>query len=496
MRPAIRPGSRLVLPAVASALAGALCCASSSSGPVHAPGDLVFPDGFQWGVAMSAFQTEGHVENDWTDWAAAGKAPLLGDACDSWNRWPEDVQLAADLGVKVFRMSVEWARIEPQEGAFDEAAIAHYRDVLTAVRKAGMEPLVTLHHFTNPRWVAAAGGWADPRIVESFKAYAAFVGQRLGDLVDQWNPQNESVVYITGLSLVNTFPGGQIFDLDLLHRMFRHTVFANAAAVDALRASDTKDADGDGKPVVAWLVHATSPTYPADPENPDDVTAAANWDYLYNLAFVNALVKGELDLDFDRKIDPTIDISGLHEGIFDELKGRVDLLGINYYARNFVMASPGLIPNVDALPCVNGMCGDLGPVAGDNGNEVYPPGLYRALKEFAPFGLPLTVSENGVADAADTLRPAFLVQHLAQVHRAIAEGIDVRGYLHWSLLDNYEWASGYTMKFGLVAVDFATQARTPRPSFALYRDIAAANAVPKTALDQWTLDGIVAAPGD
>jgi beta-glucosidase len=460
------------------------------------PGDLVFPDGFQWGIAMSAFQTEGNVENDWTDWAATGKAPPLGDACDSWNRWPEDVQVASDLGVKVFRMSIEWARIEPEEGTFDEAAIAHYHDFLTAVRQAGMEPLVTLHHFTNPRWVAEQGGWSDPRIVESFRAYAAFVGEHLGDVVDYWNPQNESVVYITGMALVSVFPGGKMFDVDFLRQMFRQTVFANAAGVDALRASDLTDADGDDKPVVSWLVHATSPTYPAEPASAADVTAADNWDYLYNLAFVNALVYGELDLDFDRNIDPNVLVSGLHEGTFTELKGRVDVLGINYYARNFVMSVPDVIPNVDALPCVNGMCGNLGPIAGDNGNEVYPAGLYRALKMFAPFGLPLFVSENGVADAEDDLRPAYLVQHLAQVHRAIADGVDVRGYLHWSLLDNYEWVSGYTMKFGLVAVDFETQVRTPRPSYDLYRDIVAANAVPKTALDQWPLDGIVVAPGD
>ena len=472
-----------------------LAC-GSDPGPSGAPGDLVFPDGFRWGVAMSAFQTEGNVQNDWTDWAAAGNAPALGEACDSWNRWPEDVRLATGLGVQVFRLSIEWARIEPQPGQFDEAAVAHYRQVLQAVRDAGMEPLVTLHHFTNPRWVAAAGGWTGEPIVGSFRAYAGFVAQRLGDLVDHWNPQNESVVYITGLSLVNTFPGGEIFDVDLLRRTFRYTVFANAAAVDALRAGDLDDADGDGRAVVAWMVHATSPTYPADPASEDDVAAAARWDHMYNLAFVDALVKGELDLDFDGRIDPQADLGGLHEGTFDELKGRVDWLGINYYARNFVMNAPGAIPNVDALPCVNGMCGDLGLVTGDNGNEVYPPGLYRALKAFAPYGLPLAVSENGVADADDDLRPAFLLQHLAQVHRAIAEGIDVRGYLHWSLLDNYEWASGYTMKFGLVEVDFQTQARTPRPSADLYRRIVRANTVAKADLDAWPLEGIVPAAGD
>jgi len=484
----------LTIASVLLPLAAPAC--RSDPGPSCPAGDLCFPEGFLWGVATSAFQTEGHVENDWTDWAAAGNAPALGEACDSWNRWPEDVRLASGLGVQVYRMSIEWARIEPQPGQFDEEAVAHYRHVLEAVREAGMEPLVTLHHFTNPRWVAAAGGWTDGAIVESFRAYAAFLAERLGDLVDHWNPQNESMVYVTGLALVNAFPGGRILDVDLLRRTFRHTVFAHAAAVDALRAGDRVDADGDGLNVVAWMVHATSPTYPADPESEADREAAARWDHLYNRAFVDALTRGELDLDFDGRIDPGADLGGLREGVFDELKGRTDRLGLNYYARNFVMHVPGAIPNVEALPCINGLCGDLGPVVGDNGNEVYPPGLYRALREFASCGVPLVVSENGVADADDDLRPAYLVQHLAQVHRALAEGIDVRGYLHWSLLDNYEWASGYTMKFGLVAVDFETQARTPRPSADLYRRIVEANAVARADLEAWPLQGIVPAPGD
>ncbi|MBM4398262.1 MAG: glycoside hydrolase family 1 protein [Deltaproteobacteria bacterium] len=448
--------------------------APDAGGAAVADGTLGFPAGFRWGVATSAFQTEGHVENDYTDWIPTASTPAYREACDSWNRWQEDVGLAAGLGARVFRMSVEWARIEPEEGRFDDAALAHYRDVVRAVRDAGMEPLVTLHHFTNPRWVAAAGGWADPGIADRFSRYAGEVAARLGDLVDDWNPQNESMVYVVGLGLVNAYPGGALNDLTRLRRTYRAAVFANAAAADAIRERDGVDADGDGRPTTVWLVHAMSPTFPADPADQASVAAAARWDRFYNRSWVDALVRGALDLDFDGRTDGAPD--GLAEGVFAELAGRVDVIGVNYYNRVFVVPAPGLVPNVDAIPCLRGMqCGAPSPEAGDNGNEVYPPGLYQALAEMAPYGLPLAVSENGVADRDDDLRPAYLVRHVAQVHRAIEDGMDVRAYLHWSLLDNYEWADGYTMKFGLFAVDFTTQARTPRGSADLYRRVIQGN---------------------
>ncbi len=471
--------------------------APPADAPPADPDALVFPDGFLWGVAMSAFQTEGGAQNDWTDWIAAGSAPAVGLACDSLHRWQEDIDLAASLGVKIFRISIEWARVEPEQGKFDEESVQHYHEVAAAVRAAGMEPLVTLHHFTNPKWVAAAGGWASPDIVKTFPHYAGVMAGRLGDVVDLWNPQNESMVYISGSALVNSFPGGKFLDLDLLHAMFYQSAFANAAAVDAIRAADKTDADGDGRPVVAWLVHATSPTYPADPADPASVTAAANYDYFYNLAWVNALLKGDVDLDFNRLVEPDHDFGGLKEGNYPALRGRFDVLGINYYNREFIVSAPGTLGDVGGLPCLKGLqCGSPSPYAGDNGNEIYPPGLYRALKEFAGYGLPLAVTENGVADADDHLRPAVIVTHLEQVHRAISEGVDVRAYLHWSLLDNYEWADGYTMKFGLFAVDFDTFKRTPRGSVQVFGDIVRANAVSGALRGKYAFPDIVPSPGD
>jgi beta-galactosidase len=173
------------------------------------------------------------------------------------------------------------------------------------------------------------------------------------------------------------------------------------------------------------------------------------------------------------------------------LAGRVDVVGLNDYSRAFIAPAPGLLDNLEALPCLAALsCGDRTGVDGDNGNEVYPYGLYEALREFSAYGLPMAVSENGVSDADDDLRPSYLVMHLMQVHRAIGEGLDVRAYLHWSLLDNYEWTSGYDQKFGLHAVDYATLARTARPSAGLYRDIVTGNGLTAAQVGRWDLPGI------
>ncbi|MFA6033604.1 MAG: glycoside hydrolase family 1 protein [Myxococcota bacterium] len=465
----------------------ALAGCGGSEGGADASG-IGFPDGFIWGVAASAFQTEGHVENDYTDWISEGRSPALGDACDFWNRYAADIKLVAQAGVKVYRVSIEWARIEPEQGVFDETALAHYRDILKTIRQNGMEPMVTLHHFTNPKWVAANGWWAWDGIIDAFGLYAGYVARNLGDLVDLWNPQNEPMVYITGFSMAGMYPGSKFYDIHTLYRVFHHDIWANARAYDAIKKADIADADGDGKASQVWMVYAVSPMYPGNPKDPEYVGAAERLDYYNNLAFPNALVTGALDIDFDGKTDKVVD--GLQEGVFDELRGRVDMIGVNYYTRQFVMPADGVIPNVGALPCPAGLCGKPGPVKGDNGNEVYPPGIYDALKEFSRYRIPMVVTESGVADEADTLRPSFIVMHLMQVDRARREGMDVRGFLQWSLTDNYEWAEGYRMKFGLVSVDFTTQERTRRGSFDLFAGIAASGRITAAQVQKYNIPKI------
>jgi beta-galactosidase len=267
--------------------------------------------------------------------------------------------------------------------------------------------------------------------------------------------------------------------------MYRNLLFGHAAAATALRASDTEDADGDGEAVSIYAVTAAWPVWPADPTSAADLAAAERYDWAYNMAFPHALVTGELDLDLDGDFDGTE--SGEAEGYVPELANTLDVIGLNYYSRTFVVAleaSP-----LGGIPCLAGIvCGTPGPVAGDNGSEVYPEGLYDVISTFSSLGLPLFITENGVADDDDDLRPAFLATHLREAARAIADGYPLGGYLHWSLLDNYEWRHGFAMKFGLYEVDLETMARRPRPdSVAVFREIVETNSVTTEMLDSWPL---------
>jgi beta-glucosidase len=334
---------------------------------------LRFPPGFLWGAATSAHQTEGcNLNSDW--WAAeqAGLVPhQSGDACDSLRRWPEDLDLLRQMGLNAYRLSVEWARIEPAPGEFDLAALDHYRRVLSAVREAGLEPIVTLHHFSNPLWLAQRGGWARSSVVSRFANYVERVTRHMGDLVQWWVTLNEPTVlglfgYVSGV-----WPPPRQYDFGGFLQHPRYTLAGHAAARRVLKDQ--------------------SPS---------------------------------------------------------------------------VFEPPRMGPHHKT----------------EYGWEIYPKGLYRVLKRVGRLGLPVMITENGIADADDDQRARYLIAHLRQAHRALREGVDLRGYIHWSLMDNFEWAEGFSKRFGLAHVDLETKERTLRPSAHVYRRIAQANAVDVSAL--------------
>jgi beta-glucosidase len=336
------------------------------------------------------------------------------------------------LGLGAYRLSVEWARIEPEPGRIDQSVLDHYRRVLDALRAADIEPVVTLHHFTNPLWLAARGGWSNSEVVPRFAAYAERVARALGDLVQWWVTVNEPSVFGTLGYLDGIWPPHHRRDVRGYLRHMRHCAQGHVAARQALRA--------------LWP-HAQAslafPLYPLDliqPSHPADRMAARLYDWL-------------------------------REGsTIARTRHALDWVGVNYYFRLQVRWDP--------RPWALFARTSMGPgEKTDAGWEMYPEGMYRVLRRAGEIGKPVLVTENGLADAADRWRGRFIVEHLRQVHRAIAAGVDVRGYLHWSLLDNFEWAEGYTKRYGLVEVDVATQARTPRPSAQAYAAIAHANAI-------------------
>ncbi|MGI9146758.1 MAG: glycoside hydrolase family 1 protein [Chloroflexota bacterium] len=397
-------------------------------------GRLAFPDGFLWGAATSAHQTEGQNRN--TDWWASEQAGLVpyrsGDACESWERWPEDLQIAQHLGLNAYRLSVEWARIEPEPGVFDQVALDHYRQILEAVRAARLEPIVTLHHFTNPVWLSAAGGWRRPEVVPRFATYTDRVSRRLGDLVRWWVTINEPMVFGLFGNLTGAWPPHRRNDFVGYLRHVRHALAGHAAARNVLR--------GNSPAALASMALHLNPIDPVRYRDPTDRFAVWLYDWLWQGRVLRA---AHADLDW---------------------------VGVNYYFR--------LLVRWDVKPWRLFDPPEMGPhQKTEYGWEIYPKGLYRVLKRVGRLGKPVIVTENGIADADDDQRARYLVAHLRQAHRAYAEGVDLRGYIHWSLLDNFEWCDGFTKRFGLAAVDLATQRRTVRPSAHVYAEIATTNSV-------------------
>ena len=387
---------------------------------------LQFPDGFLWGTATSAHQIEGgNVHNDWWDWEhnpGSGCVESSGDACDSWNRWTDDVGIVADLGLGAYRFSIEWSRIEPAEGEFSVAALDHYRRLCAACHERGVSPVVTFHHFANPRWLAARGGWEAPEAPERFARYVERVTAHLGDLVGWACTLNEpNVVAVLGYT-IGIYPPGMKDEIGRHIAVNEALVRAHRLAVDALRS-------GPGSfPVGITL-------------SMEELVAGEG---------------GEMTRDAAEQI--------LENTFLDGTAGD-DFIGVQCYERN-VLGATGPIP----------------PPAGTRltqmGYEWWPQVVDYTVRRAAAYtGIPVLVTENGIATEDDRERIEFVTSALECVHRCIADGVDVRGYFVWSLLDNYEWHLGFGPKFGLCSVDRVTFDRTPKPSAHWFGRVAKANAL-------------------
>lgn len=381
---------------------------------------------FLWGAGTSAFQVEGNNTNSdmWLveGLADSGFADLSGDACDQYHRYAADIALVASLGLDTYRFSIEWARVEPREGAFSTAALDHYRQVLQACRAAGLRTVVTLFHFTAPLWVARQGGFGNPAVVPLFARYAARIVAHCGDLIDCLSTINEAnmsfVDYIT-------------------------PAVATRIQASAARASGTAqfgtfllDDVERSKPIVREAhVAAREAVRKVRPGLPVGLTLALD------------------DLqDAPGSEGHAAAARAARYGVWLELARGDDYLGVQNYTRQRI--------------------GPDGPVPAPAGatltqlhQEVHPASLGNVVRHAASVArVPVLVSEHGIGTADDALRIRFIDESLAGLRAAMHDGVAVTGYIHWSLLDNYEWAFGYRAQFGLVAVDRATQRRTPKPS--------------------------------
>jgi beta-glucosidase len=436
---------------------------------------------FLLGVASSAYQTEGGNHNDWSAWEPGrfpDGRPHIADgataqrAADAWHLWPQDVRAIQELGANIYRMGIEWSRLEPAEGKWDQAAAAHYRQVLEALRAArpqAIAPMLNLWHFTLPTWVAERGGWEWPGAPAAFAAFAARVADQFGDLVDWWCTLNEPNVFASKAYLTAEWPP-EVADPKRAARVLAALLQAHGQAAAAIRAHDRVDADGDGLAARIGLAHAVPVFDPASRFDPLDRAVADAADEFFNRAVPDAVATGEIRVHIPRTVDLRVPAP--------ELRGTFDYLGLNYYTRDLVSAKlRGLIaPRASgARPFV--VVHDPQRPRTDMDQEIYPEGLYRQLKRFAHYGWPIFVTENGMADQGGTRRPDYIRAHIYAMDRARAEGVPIIGYLYWSITDNFEWTHGYRGRYGLYAIDFEgdpTLARHRTPAVYTFREMATA----------------------
>ncbi|MBV8528296.1 MAG: glycoside hydrolase family 1 protein [Candidatus Dormibacteraeota bacterium] len=432
------------------------------------------PPDFLIGCATAAHQVEGGIDNDWSAFERQVPSPIAAGgrttrAIDHHSRYREDLAQLAAAAQNAHRFSIEWARVEPSPGVFDRAALDHYGDVVRVCRDVGLEPVVTLQHFTLPRWLAERGGIRAPDAPALFARYAALCADVIGAQVRWWVTINEPAVLAVQGYLDGQWPPAQQ-SLTQMFQAFGGLLRMHAAGALAVHRTATQR----GGEALVSVAHHERRQRPLRDSNLLDRAAAAFPDFLFNRWFLRSCLSG-------RMLPPV----GLGERVAG-LDGSLDYLGVNYYTEDVISFDP-------ALPGMLFAHRDNDPALPHSSFEwaINPAGLRRALLAlWHETRLPLLITENGVADEHDELRAAYVVDHLNAVLDAVDAGADVRGYLHWTAWDNFEWAEGYTKKFGFWSVDRETMARHPKPSSALYEEICRSGVVPARAPDWLTASTI------
>lgn len=403
-----------------------------------------FPDNFYWGAATASYQVEGGIENtDWAQAAREGRVPPCGRACDHYHRYEADFDIAKSLGHNAHRFSVEWARIEPEQGKFDVGEIEHYRNVLKALHTRGIRPFVTLWHFTLPLWFSESGGFEQKDSPEIFARYCAYVVSKLGDLCDDFSTMNEPNVYGSNGWLRGSWPPFKQFS----------------------------------------LTHLISITNLGKTFEPNAERSSGNSAFMYVRVMRNLIRAHNHAYTAIKQISPKTDVSVVKHVIFfhanrnpfNQLKA---WLSNYFWTHRFMKQVYRHCDSIGLNYYIHKKFGDTAIYEKtDMDWDIYPEGIEHALMILARYKKPLYMSESGIADATDRYRAQYITRQVQAMQRAMQRGADVRGHMYWSLLDNYEWALGFERRFGLVEINYETLERNIRPSAYVYKKICVENAV-------------------
>jgi len=431
---------------------------------------LTFPNGFLWGVSTSAHQFEGgNFHNQWHEWEQRGEirsGHTCAAACDWWNNAAHDLDLCRELGLNSIRISLDWGRLEPAQGKWNDEAFEQYRLMLRLIRSRGMRPFITLHHFTHPTWFENEGAFLNASLIPLFVMYAERAAAELGDLCCDWLTFNEPNVYAIFGYMFGEFPPGrrnQVRDtaivLSNIHR-------AHALAYDQIHGVQSGARVGL---TTNWT------EFQAATASPADRFLAYIYDGMFNRSSLQFLRSGTPDFPFGA-LSPNV----------PEVIDKTDFIGVNVYNRLYVRS-----PFEPAYRRTAGIFVPPDVPQGDPGvnlpyGEACPAAVVGAVREYGQLRVPVYVMENGVPDESDRIRPWVIVSTLNHLHQLISEGFDVRGYFHWSIVDNFEWNEGWTLRFGLYGLDQDTQQRKPRFSASLYKDIVEANGISDEQLSRFS----------
>jgi beta-glucosidase len=417
---------------------------------------------FLWGAATSSHQIEGYNEkNDW--WAFEAQGRVEGGArseaaTDHLNRFREDIRLARELGLNSYRFSVEWSRVEPERGKWDEAALEWYSDLIAECERNGIRPMLTLHHFTSPLWFTEKGGFTWKESPACFADYTRKIARKFGKRVSLWCTLNEPMVLVTGTYLGQFMPPAE-FSPRNASLACHHLLKSHAAAYDILHSEISG-------PIEVGIAHNCLDFMPDRNWHPVEWILSRVFNRFYNRSWLDAITGRKQHFGVMGLVPKA-------EPVKEALNRKtVDFIGVNYYTKAYIQWRPRDASEFrpSDLPIGISFARRKEEVS-DLGWAIHPKGFRRMLDLAASYGLPLYVTENGIADRDDSRRPGYLLSHLGELARAIRDGLDIRGYFHWSLLDNFEWIKGFGPRFGLYRVNYDTFERTPTDSALLYKKI-------------------------